>query len=164
MSNEPQPYDPQLPQAPEHMPHDPMTPPPPSHMPPPSPQMPPHYGQMPPQHGQMPPQPMVPLQPIQMVPEHPRAQVVLVLSIVGLFFSVFVVGLLSYIAWYLGAQARKEIEQGAPYLWGGSLQAGYWIAKISSIILIVSTVGSLAFIVCVPLGMMGFLGVAGAGG
>lgn len=64
--------------------------------------------------------------------EHPSAQTVFVLSLVGI-----VVNICAFIAWYLGAKAKKEIAAGAPYVWDGNLKTGYWIAKIVSIIAIV---------------------------
>ena len=45
----------------------------------------------------------------QQTVEHPQAQTVFILGIVGIF-----VGIIPFIAWYLGAQAKKEIEAGAP--------------------------------------------------
>ena len=67
------------------------------------------------------------------VQEHPQTQTVFILGIVGIF-----VGVVSFIAWYLGAQAKKEIEAGAPYAWEGSkLKTGYTLGKVFSIIYIV---------------------------
>lgn len=66
-------------------------------------------------------------QPMQ--PEHPQAQLVLILSLVSLL-----VGITCFIAWYLGGKAKKEIEAGAPYRWDGPLQIGYWLGKILSIL------------------------------
>lgn len=63
--------------------------------------------------------------------EHPQATTVLVLGIVGIF-----VGLLSFVAWYMGGKARKEIQAGAPYLWDGSLKTGYYLGKVFGIIYI----------------------------
>lgn len=63
--------------------------------------------------------------------EHPQASTVQILGIVGIF-----VGICSFIAWYMGAQAKKEIEAGAPYQWGGALKTGYLLGKVFSIIAI----------------------------
>lgn len=65
--------------------------------------------------------------------EHPQANTVLILSIIGLFTSI-----LSFVAWYMGGNAKKEIEAGAPYVWDGSLKTGYLIGKIYSIIQLVA--------------------------
>ncbi|WP_297740703.1 hypothetical protein [uncultured Tessaracoccus sp.] len=65
--------------------------------------------------------------------EHPQAQTVLILGILG-----FVTGITAYIGWYMGGKAKKEIEAGAPYRWDGNLKTGYLISKILSIISIVS--------------------------
>ena len=53
-------------------------------------------------------------------------------AIVGIFTSIT-----SFVAWYMGAQAKKEIEAGAPYEWGGQLKTGYTLGKVFSIIWIV---------------------------
>lgn len=78
------------------------------------------------------------------VGEHPNAGTVLILAIVGI-----IVPFVSFIAWYMGARAKKEIANGAPYYWGGQLRTGYLVAKIYSILVIVSviagTVAALAF-------------------
>lgn len=67
------------------------------------------------------------------VQEHPQTQTVFILGIVGIF-----VGIVSFIAWYMGGQAKKEIEAGAPYAWDGSkLKTGYTLGKVFSIIYIV---------------------------
>ena len=67
--------------------------------------------------------------------EHPQAQTVLILGIVGIFVPV-----LSFIAWYMGGKAKKEIEAGTPYSWSGGLKIGYLIGLIVSIITLVSIV------------------------
>lgn len=64
--------------------------------------------------------------------EHPQAQTVLILGILGFFTAIT-----AYIGWYMGGQAKKEIENGAPYRWDGNLKTGYLISKILSIISIV---------------------------
>ena len=90
----------------------------------------PNYGQQDPNYGQ----------PAYGAPggygapqEHPQAQTVFILGIVGIF-----VGIVSFIAWYMGGQAKKEIAAGAPYEWGGQLKTGYILGKIFAIISIVS--------------------------
>jgi len=65
--------------------------------------------------------------------EHPQAQTVFILGIVGIF-----VGIIPFIAWYLGAQAKKEIEAGAPYPFEGKLKTGYLLGKILGIISLAS--------------------------
>lgn len=64
--------------------------------------------------------------------DHPSASTVFLLGIIGIFFSIC-----AYIAWYMGAQAKKQIETGAPYRWDGNLKTGYMLGKIFSIISIV---------------------------
>lgn len=64
--------------------------------------------------------------------EHPQSQTVFILGIAGIFVPVC-----SWIAWYLGSQARKEIESGAPYPWTGNIKTGYLLGKVFSIIGIV---------------------------
>lgn len=62
-------------------------------------------------------------------PEHPQAQTVLILGILGIF-----VPFVQFVAWYLGGKAKKEIEAGAPFAWAGSLKTGYLLGMIFSII------------------------------
>lgn len=74
--------------------------------------------------------------------EHPQATLTLVLGVVGI-----VVPVLSFVAWYLGGQARDEIRLGAPYAWEGGVVAGYWLGKILGIVTIISTSFSLVLLV-----------------
>ena len=68
-----------------------------------------------------------------MTAEHPQTQTVFLLGIIGIF-----VGIVPFIAWYMGGQAKKEIDAGAPYQWDGSkLKTGYMLGKVFSIIYIV---------------------------
>ncbi len=67
--------------------------------------------------------------------EHPQASTVQVLGFVGIF-----VAIVPFIAWYMGGQAKKEIEAGAPYRFDGPLKTGYMLGKIFSIIHIVGIV------------------------
>lgn len=78
----------------------------------------PHYGQ--PGYGYGPPQ------------EHPQAQTVFILGLVGIF-----VPFVQFVAWYLGGKAKKEIEAGAPFAWEGNLKIGYVLGKIFSILAII---------------------------
>lgn len=64
--------------------------------------------------------------------DHPQTQTVFILGIVGIF-----TGITAFIAWYMGGQAKKEIEAGAPYQWGGNLKTGYMLGKIFGILTIV---------------------------
>ena len=80
-----------------------------------------------------------------MLPEHPQATTVLILAILGLFTS----GICSWIAWYMGGQAKKEIEAGAPFRWDGNLKTGYILGKVFGIIAIIGVV--LAIIVLIIL-------------
>jgi len=77
----------------------------------------PGYGYQQPYYGYQPPA------------EHPQAQTVFILGIVGIF-----TGILSFVAWYLGSEAKKEIEAGAPYPFEGKLKTGYLLGKILGII------------------------------
>ena len=94
------------------------------------------YGQQQPGYGQQ--QPGYGVQPYQQQPygyakmDHPQSQMVFIMAIVGIFTSIT-----SFVAWYMGAQAKKEIEAGAPYEWGGQLKTGYTLGKVFSIIWIV---------------------------
>lgn len=66
--------------------------------------------------------------------EHPNATMTLVFGVVGL-----VVPILSFVAWYLGGQARAEIRRGAPYAWDGGIVVGYWLGKVLGILTIITT-------------------------
>ncbi|NHB84819.1 hypothetical protein G7085_10030 [Tessaracoccus sp. HDW20] len=73
----------------------------------------------------------------------PQTQTVFILGIVGIF-----VGIVSFIAWYMGNQAKKEIDAGAPYGWEGTkLKTGYTLGKVFSIIYIVFFALYIAFII-----------------
>lgn len=69
-------------------------------------------------------------------PEHPQSTMVLIFSILGLVG----LGFMLPVAWYMGAQAKKEIDgqhqQGvAAYRWDGSqLKIGYLIGKWGTIV------------------------------
>lgn len=67
--------------------------------------------------------------------EHPQSTTVFVLGIIGIF-----VGICAFIAWGIGASARKQIKAGAPYPFDGRLKTGYLLGKVFSIIYIVCTV------------------------
>lgn len=71
--------------------------------------------------------------------EHPQAQTVFILGILGIF-----TGITAFIAWYMGGQARKEIEAGAPYRWEGNLKSGYLLGKVFGIISIVGMAAAVA--------------------
>ena len=68
--------------------------------------------------------------------EHPKAQTVFILSIVGIF-----VGICAPIAWYMGVQAKKEIA-AQPGTWSteGNLKTGTLIGKIFTILWIIGIV------------------------
>lgn len=72
----------------------------------------------------------------QPVPDHPQATTVLVLGIVGVFFSV-----VSPVAWYLGSKAKKEIEASQGRI-GGLQQVtiGWILGIIFTILLVVGLV------------------------
>ncbi len=68
--------------------------------------------------------------------EHPQAQTVFILSIVGIF-----VGICAPIAWYMGVQAKKEIA-AQPGRWSseGNLKTGTMLGKIFTILYIIGVV------------------------
>ncbi|MFV0429961.1 MAG: hypothetical protein ACK5KO_11115, partial [Arachnia sp.] len=72
--------------------------------------------------------------------EHPMAQTVFITGILGIFIAI-----LPFVAWYLGAQAKREIEQGAPYLWGGHLKSGYVLGVVFSLVALIGGIGALLF-------------------
>ena len=65
--------------------------------------------------------------------EHPKAQTVFILSIVGIF-----VGICAPIAWYMGVQAKKEVA-AQPGQWSseGNLKTGTMLGKIFTILYII---------------------------
>ncbi len=75
-------------------------------------------------------------------PEHPQSQMVFILGIVGIF-----TGVTAFVAWYMGGQAKKEIEAGAPFQWGGQLKTGYTLGKVFGIIWIVGIALYIVFII-----------------
>ncbi|RMB61873.1 hypothetical protein [Tessaracoccus antarcticus] len=64
--------------------------------------------------------------------EHPQATTVLVLGAVSIAVPV-----LSFVAWYMGAKAKREIESGAPFAYAGNLKTGHIIGKVMGILTIV---------------------------
>lgn len=81
--------------------------------------------------------------------EHPQAQTVLILGILGLFTTIT-----AFIGWYLGGKAMNEIKNGAPYNPGGSLKIGYIISKVISIFTIV------VFVLAILAGIIGAFAAA----
>lgn len=81
--------------------------------------------------------------------EHPQATTVLIMGILGFFITPF-----SFVAWYMGGNARKQIEAGAPYRWDGGLQVGYWMGKVLGII---TLVGVALFALMMVIMMFGFM-------
>ncbi len=75
--------------------------------------------------------------------EHPQAQTVFILSIVGIF-----VGICAPIAWYMGVQAKKEIA-AQPGQWSseGNLNTGTMIGKIFTILYIIGIVVTIVFMI-----------------
>lgn len=76
--------------------------------------------------------------------EHPQAQAVLILGILGLFTTIT-----AFIGWYMGGKAMNEIKNGAPYNPGGSLKIGYILSKVISIFVIV------VFVLAILAGIIG---------
>lgn len=88
------------------------------------------------------------------LPEHPQAQIVFILGIVGIF-----TGIPAFIAWYMGAQARREIAAGAPYRWEGNLKTGYLLGKIFGILGIVGVALAIVFWVLYILFIIAMIGL-----
>jgi len=82
-----------------------------------------------------------------MLPEHPQATPVLILGVLGLFTS----GVCSWIAWYMGAKAKNEIEAGAPYRWEGNLKTGYILGKVFGILAIIGVVLTIVFLIIIAI-------------
>ena len=79
--------------------------------------------------------------------EHPQAQTVFILGIVGIFVTI-----VPFIAWYLGGQAKKEIAAGAPYPFEGKIKTGYILGKVFGILQIVGIVLAIAiYAIMIPL-------------
>lgn len=79
------------------------------------------------------------------LPDHPKAQTVFILGIVGIF-----VGVCAPIAWYMGAQALKEVA-ATPGQWnpGGSLKTGKTLGMIFTILWIIGIVAYILFIILI---------------
>lgn len=71
--------------------------------------------------------------------EHPQAQIVFILSIVGIF-----TGIPAFIAWYMGGGPQGD-PGGAPYRWEGNLKTGYLLGKVFGIISIVGVALGIVF-------------------
>jgi hypothetical protein len=66
-------------------------------------------------------------------PEHPQGTLILIFGIIGIFFSLF-----GAIAWYLGANAMKEIQAtGIRYSNESNINTGRILGKIVTIIALV---------------------------
>ena len=85
--------------------------------------------------------------------EHPQTQTVFILGIVGIF-----TGIPAFVAWYMGAQARKEIQAGAPYRWEGNLKTGYLLGKVFGILSIVGIALAVVFWVIYIIFIIAMLG------
>lgn len=72
------------------------------------------------------------------LPSHPRAKTALILGLVGVagFFVLLVPVLVSPLAWYFGATARREVDRD-PTRWGGrgEAQAGMVLGIIGTVLL-----------------------------
>jgi hypothetical protein len=88
--------------------------------------------------------------------EHPQTQIVFILGIVGIF-----TGIPAFVAWYMGAQARKEIQAGAPYRWEGNLKTGYLLGKVFGIVSIVGIALAVVFWIAYILFFVWLLGTGG---
>lgn len=85
--------------------------------------------------------------------EHPQTQIVFILGVVGIF-----TGIPAFVAWYMGAQARKEIQAGAPYRWEGNLKTGYLLGKVFGILSIVGIALAVVFWVIYIIFIIAMLG------
>jgi hypothetical protein len=75
-------------------------------------------------------------------PEHPQGTLILIFGIIGIFFSLF-----GAIAWYLGANAMKEIQAtGIRYSNESNINTGRILGKIVTIIALVGL--GIAFVLC----------------
>ncbi|WP_296139335.1 hypothetical protein [uncultured Tessaracoccus sp.] len=74
------------------------------------------------------------------LPDHPDATSVVVLGAVGM-----VVGVTGFIGWYLSSRAKREIEAGAPYHYGGTLQIGRVLSIITSVLCLLWIAGVVVF-------------------
>lgn len=81
------------------------------------------------------------------LPDHPKAQTVFILGIVGIF-----VGICAPIAWVMGSGALKEVAAN-PGQWnpGGSLKTGKILGMVMTILWII---GIIAYILFFALVMM----------
>jgi hypothetical protein len=66
-------------------------------------------------------------------PEHPQGTPILIFGIIGIFFSIF-----AAIAWYMGANAMKEIQaSGIRYSNEANINAGRILGKVITILALV---------------------------
>ncbi len=103
----------------------------------------PDYGQPDPQaaYGQQ------PSYGYQAPAEHPQAQMVFILGIVGIFVTI-----VPFIAWYLGGPAKTEIAARAPYPAERKFKTGYILGKVIGILQIVGIVLAIAiYAIMIPL-------------
>jgi hypothetical protein len=85
--------------------------------------------------------------------EHPQGTTVLLLGILGLFFSP-----VAFVAWYLGSKAQEEIElSGQVWSNAGSIRAGRILGMVMGILTIVSAALTLLVMIAVLLGIAGLL-------
>lgn len=85
--------------------------------------------------------------------DHPQSQTVFILGIVGATGPIIgLTGICSFIAWIMGANAKKQIEAGAPYYWGGNLKAGYLIGMILSILYLIGLAMFIFYVVVMTAG------------
>lgn len=90
---------------------------------------------------------MASINPAQL-PDHPKAQTVFILGIVGIF-----VGICAPIAWFMGSSAQKEIAAN-PGMWNpeGSLKIGKLLGMIFTLLYILGIVLWFVFIIIAILG------------
>lgn len=82
-------------------------------------------------------------QPYGMLPEHPQGTTILVLGIVGLFFTIC-----APIAWYMGSKAQKEIAaSGIHYSNEQNINIGKILGMVLTILAIIGLVIAIIFIV-----------------
>jgi hypothetical protein len=89
--------------------------------------------------------------------EHPQANTVLVLGILGLFFTP-----LGFVAWYLGGKAEEEIEtSGLVWSNASTVRVGKILGMVTGILTIVSVGLAVVAVVLTVLGVFGLLSALG---
>jgi hypothetical protein len=95
--------------------------------------------------------------PYPILREHPQGNTVLVLGILGLFFTP-----LGFVAWYLGGKAEEEIEtSGLVWSNASTVRVGKILGMVTGILTIVSVGLVITAVVLTMLGVFGVLSALG---